>query len=148
MVEISVGGEKILFCEIYRPPSGDFDVFLTTLCELMAVAPRRLVIGMDHNVNLLTYKTDNKANDLLSSVLCEGFTPHITKATRITATSRTLIDGLFSRGVNIVDNKVITCDVSDHFGCFVALSMDSGITKANEIYYSAVQHYGPRDSME
>ena len=90
----------------------------------MTTLPQKAILGMDHNTNLLLGQSNNRVMELLSAFVCEGFSPHITKATRITDTSSTLIDGIFSRGLRIVANKILTCDISDHFGCLVACDFE------------------------
>ena len=84
LVEVSIGTEKLFFCEIYRPPTINFDIFYHTLTESLMSLPQRGVLGMDHNINLLSGYGDNRVLDFLSSLMGEGFSPHITKATRVT----------------------------------------------------------------
>ncbi|KAK2169598.1 hypothetical protein LSH36_8g00069, partial [Paralvinella palmiformis] len=55
-----------------------------------------LIIGTDQNINYLNIDT-NHATDLLNTFLSVGMVPTISRPTRITHTSATLIDNLYVR---------------------------------------------------
>ena len=70
----------------------------------------------DFNIDLL--KTDDDANiDEYYNIISSNFlVPHITLPTRITSTSRTLIDNIFSNNLNFVHavSGNLTVSISDH----------------------------------
>ena len=87
---------------IYRPntlPRADLDLFINNLLEIQGKICNEnktaYLIG-DYNINLLKFGSHKKTNDFTDNVISQGFVPYILKPTRITATSATLIDHIFS----------------------------------------------------
>ena len=54
----------------------------------------QVIVGMDHNINLLKHDIHAKMQEFIEINLDLGLIPVITKPTRITHTSVTLIDNL------------------------------------------------------
>ena len=82
---------------IYRPntlPRADLDLFINNLLEIPGKICNEnktaYLIG-DYNIDLLKFGSHKKTNDFTDNVISQGFVP-----TRITATSATLIDHIFS----------------------------------------------------
>ena len=74
----------------------------------------------DFNIDLLKFQTHDKTNDFIKCMITTGYLPVITKPSRITNHSATLIDHiLYSNNTihNYISGLIIT-DVSDHFGTF------------------------------
>ena len=102
-VEVQNKSNKpIIIGVIYRPnfpPRANLDVFVNKLLEIQAhIANENKTAYLmgDYNINLLNFGTHNKTNDFLNDVLSQGFLPYIMKPTRITPTSATLIDHIYS----------------------------------------------------
>ena len=84
------------------------------------VAHNKVYIMGDFNVNLLQYHRSNSVADYCNNFLSHGLYPLITKPTRTTAESATLIDNIFTNDVNSVTRAaVIISDVSDHYPVFI-----------------------------
>ena len=67
-------------------------------------------------INLLNFVTHQKMNVFIDNVIAQGFIPHITKSTRITSTTATLIDHLYSNHTHTdYDSGIIITDMTDHF---------------------------------
>jgi len=79
---------------------------------------KNIIIGTGSNSDYF----DKHTSDLLNNVITAGMIPIITQATRVTATSSTLIDNIY---VNYKDNMdqiltgIISSDISDHFPVFM-----------------------------
>ena len=74
-----------------------------------------LIIGADQNINYLNINT-NQATDLLSTYLLVGMVPTVSRPTRITHTSATLIDNFYVR-INKLDKTlsgILYVYLSDH----------------------------------
>ena len=71
---------------------------------------------MDHNLDLLKSHIHKKTQQFLKMNLDLDLFPVITKLTRITHTSATLIDNIFldSRLTRQTVNKILVDDISDH----------------------------------
>ena len=75
----------------------------------------------DFNIDLLKFQTHGKTNDLIESMISKGYLPLITKPTRVTTYSATLIDHFYSNATSPnYDSVIIISDVADHFGTFYA----------------------------
>ena len=119
-VEVVVGQNKIAIGTLYKPPKipcGAFRGAYESLIHIYSKYEHTILAG-DFNVNLLN--NDSYESRVLSDSLIEPFslTQKVTSPTRITNTSKTLIDLLlFTRPENVLFTGV--CDapgISDH--CF------------------------------
>ena len=73
----------------------------------------------DYNINLLTFATHQKTNDFIDSVIAQVFIPHITKPTRLTSISATIIDHISSNHIHPnYESGIIVTDIADHFGIY------------------------------
>ena len=111
---------------MYRPPNTNISDFLeifkyqmnkinNTKCEC--------IIGLDHNLDLLKQSKHPKTQEFLECILDQNLLPTITKPTRISKTSATLIDNiLISKKLQPqFDSMIIIDDLSDHLPCLVIL---------------------------
>ena len=75
----------------------------------------------DFNIDLLKFQTHGKTNDFIESMISKGYLPLITKSTRVTTYSATLIDHIYSNATSQnYDSGIIISDVADHFGTLYA----------------------------
>ena len=119
--------KSCLIGEIYRRPNtneDEFINFITSVSEYAASEKSNLIIGTDQNINLL--RTENsKVKRLLEVTYEQGIIPCITKPTRVTKSSATLIDQIYVNGElfrNMTSN-IVLCDTSDHWPCAVNLKI-------------------------
>ena len=110
---------------IYRPntfPLADLDRFISELLEVQSkIASENKIAYLmgDYNINLLKFNTHQKTNDFIDNVISQGFIPHITKPTRVTTDSATLIGHIYSnRTYSNHSSGIIITDIADHFGTF------------------------------
>ena len=78
------------------------------------------------NIDILKVNIHAKTNEFVNDVISQGFLPKITRPTRITPHSATLIDHIYSNDnrptfQNNISGIIIT-DVADHFGTFHIVS--------------------------
>ena len=110
--------KNIVTC-IYRQPDSSIDDFINNIEKLFRNKQGNTYICGDFNINLFNYDSNNQVNYFLDSIYSLGLFPLITKPTRITSHSATLIDNIFT---NIHDyahmSGIIVCDISDHFPVF------------------------------
>ena len=113
--------KNVIIGVIYRPPSYNIDMFLENFDEcLNVIAQENKIVYLmgDFNINLLKKEnyTTSKFISLLSSYI---FHPHVSNPTRISDTSKTLIDNIFSNACNnTFENGILYYDISDHFSFF------------------------------
>jgi len=70
----------------------------------------------DFNINLLQYRDCVNIANFYHTMMSHGFRPMITKPTRVTPNTATLIDNIYTNDItNIVQSSVIISAVSDHY---------------------------------
>ena len=117
--------KPIIVGVIYRPnshPRADLDFFTRTVLYIQDKISSENKIAYlmgDFNINLLNVATHQKTNDFIDNVIAQGLIPYITKPTRITSTTATFIDHLYSNHTHTeYDSGIIITDMTDHFGIF------------------------------
>ena len=120
---------------VSRHPNNDCGLYYESLREIFKSLNESLKLTMlnnkgneviligDININFLQYNKNDFTSDYLNMILEMGFMPLITKPTRITEHTATLIDHIYT---NIPD-KVITsgicvADITDHLPVFCTLA--------------------------
>ena len=85
------------------------------LLEKLSCEKKEIILKRDFNTNLLTYDSDKDTIDFVDTMYASSFYPTINTPTRITATSKTLIDNIFYNDFtkNVVAGN-ITTSASDH----------------------------------
>jgi predicted nucleotidyltransferase len=127
-IEINLGHKKLIIGTVYRPnsyPNADIDIFMQTmndLQQLLAAENKETYLMGDMNIDLLKCSSHHKTGEYLESVFSHGFLPLITKPTRITDHSATLIDHIYANKQDILSTSgIIINDISDHFGVFAII---------------------------
>ena len=81
-----------------------------------------LVFG-DLNENLLKYSEDKQTSECLNMLLSLGFMPIITKPTRITDHTATLIDHIYTNTPEkLIKSGICLADISDHLPVFCTMA--------------------------
>uniref|UniRef100_A0A3B5QVU5 Reverse transcriptase domain-containing protein n=1 Tax=Xiphophorus maculatus TaxID=8083 RepID=A0A3B5QVU5_XIPMA len=121
MITIEVLSEKsrnIVVSCVYRTPGSNLELFTEKLIELIEMSKNKtLFLCGDFNIDL---GTQIDLNRMFVDTMCSlGFFPLISKPTRITTHSATIIDNIFT---NITDGEVLSglfkIDISDHLPVF------------------------------
>ena len=140
-VEIEVIGKKnqIYGC-IYKHPCMDIDSFnehLENLLVKLDHEKKTSYLMGDFNMDLLKTESDDKIGEYYGILTSHLFVPHITIPTRITSTSKTLIDNIFSNDPNFMNGVSgnFTFSISDHLPQFLIMpDILSGPPKKHNIY--------------
>nr|CAH7729450.1 unnamed protein product [Callosobruchus chinensis] len=141
-VEVTLSKIKILLCVIYRVPSSSAVLFIEQLDNIMSfVTPQYDYVGIlgDINIDLLQ---DHSVLDCISSY---DFVSQINEPTRITPSSATCIDVIFTNsglselvaGVGVY----LTDDISDHHAIFCHLKLDIIKTQPKIITYRDFKNF-------
>ena len=134
-IEIKCVDKSIIFGTIYRSPSGDSDTdsifldYLKTCVSKLRKSKKYCIIQGDFNYNL--NDVDDSHMSSFTEVMFDNlFFPHINLPTRITGTSATCIDHIWS---NIFDSDVvcgiISETIADHMITFQC--SDFNLTQSN-----------------
>ena len=105
---------------MYPPPNSDIPTFLASynslVCAIKREHPKGIIIGLDHNLDFLKSSKDCTTNDFIQNNLDFGLISTITRPTRITKSSTTLIDNIIV-SQNLCGSfisGVLVYDTSDH----------------------------------
>ena len=116
--------KNILIGVIYRPPNQDMDIFNEKISEMLETIRKEekfcYLLG-DCNINILNYESHRLTGDFVDLLSSYSFLPLITRPTRITASSATLIDNIFTNHIENLDHStqgLLVTDVSDHYPIF------------------------------
>ena len=122
VVELKSNAQNILLVSGYRAPNtsqGDFITDFVKHIDLLNETKMHVIIGIDHNMDLLKCSTQRNTQHFLEEILCHKLMPCITKPMRITHSSATLIDNIFSSIElhHVAISGLIITDISDHLPC-------------------------------
>ena len=135
IVELKTNNRNILLVSAYRPPNTRARTFLVEyrklLQKLKQLKGYEILIGLDHNLDLLKSHQNQSTNDFLDLNIENEILPSITKPTRITKTSATLIDNIMiSRSLQRkYESFVVVEDLSDHLACLTILKDQNKFVK-------------------
>ena len=120
IVELKTDTKYILVVSGYRPPNTNVRSLLTEYRNLIKSLKKckhhEIVIGIDHNLDLMKEHIHKQTSDFLELNLTNDLLPCITKPTRITHKTATLIDNIFV-SLNLQQQLIpfiLTDDISDH----------------------------------
>ena len=152
MIEIARPKTKKMFiCCIYRAPNNPPDNYLTELNNVIAKLPNNsefILLG-DFNVDLSNNSRSSPKQLLNNFSRKLHLDQLITKPTRITETSQTIIDLIFvNNSQRIIRSDVISCSLSDHSLVFCVFK--AGVPKAppRTIEYRSYKHYNKQSFLQ
>ena len=101
----------------------------------------RLLFASDFNIDSLETNPSNGILSFKELILSEFFFPTIDVPTRVTETSRTCIDHIYTNCVQPILSGALHCDISDHHAIlctsiapgYFCLSTQSGTIERNEL---------------
>jgi len=135
-VEISFSQKSnfIVGC-IYKHPAMPISIFntefLSPFLQYVSRENKTLVLLGDFNIDLLKHSTNREVSNFLDILGSHLIIPHVLLPTRITETSKTLIDNIFSTitGSDCASGNLLH-SVSDHLAQFLLIS--SGVKPIND----------------
>ena len=139
-IEIKGKNKSFLYGTVYRPPkdlkkTSNVDRFMDSLkkcLKIISKSKKSCIIQGDLNFNLID-TDDTSASDFADLMFDNSFFSHINKPTRITRTSATCIDHIWS---NIYDQDIlsgiITEKIADHMTTFQFSKLDLPILQKSE----------------
>ena len=133
-------GRQIRIGSIYHTPNTDVKKLMEHI-ELVSnktsqLTNHELILGMDQNIDLLKSNEHTNTRKFLDLILDSGLWPVITRPTRITQRSATLIDNIYiSKNLQRkFDSAILVDDISDHLP-LVALLRQTKITDMSPIEF-------------
>ena len=134
-VEIVRGGGRRndIVGVVYRPPRGNMGVFGTEMAKVLTKlqGTDAYVMG-DFNVDLLKAGTHGPTSDFLGGFTSGGFYPLVSLPTRLTDTTATLIDNIWTNNVVAkIGSGLVTVRLSDHLPVFAFVGGDGEVGGAH-----------------
>ena len=119
---------------VYRPPNTDVEEFMLNMSNVLdklKTDKKFCFIMGDFNVNISNTAGQN-VNDFLNLMHSHLFMPLIQQPTRVTETSATLIDNIFTNCICLSLKSGILCtDISDHMPIFSLLKCNPSVGNDN-----------------
>ena len=125
-IEIKGDTKNIIISSMYRPPNTDVNDFLNKFKSILYNIKRtglESIIGLDHNLDLLKQAVHARTQEFLECILDQNMLPTVTKPTRISKTSATLIDNILisEKLQSNYESAILIDDMSDHLPCILTL---------------------------
>ena len=125
---IAKNGKKFVVISLCRAPNTKEDTFVNYVKDTVhkvkcEKGQKEIIMGMDHNLNLLKVNQHKGTKQFLDTMLELDMTPTITRPMHITNTMATLIDNIFI-GVKIqhkYESYVVIAEISDHLPSLLLL---------------------------
>ena len=124
---INPSKKNILVTCIYRHPSMDLkefnEDFLTQYMDVTEKEKNKHFIMGDFNVDLMKIDDDSNSSNFFDTFTSNLFVPHIVHPTRVTSTTKTLIDNIFSNTTRFNEGVSgnLTVTLSDHLAQFLII---------------------------
>ena len=118
IVEIVNEPKNFLVAVIYRHPKMDcseFNILYSNLLEKISQEKKQAFIMGDFNIDLLKHESHEETQNFIQNNLSHFFKPLITRPTRITPHSKTLIDNVFTNTLEpVIHSGNMISTISDH----------------------------------
>ena len=135
---MSKSGKNLVIGSMYRPPNTDIMQFSNNIATITSLArktkgkcPPEIIIGMDHNIDLLKGSCHNPTQQFITDLSDIDLLPTITRPTRITNHSATLIDNIYvsNQLQRDFESTIIVNDLSDHLPSLTMLKQMKLLSK-------------------
>ena len=130
----------ILIGVVYRPPGTPLMQFNSSLNDILTNINKEnkyIYLMGDFNINLLNHESHGQTAEFLEIMYTSFLFPLITKPTRVTSTTATIIDNIFTNNIQESHyyNGIFPVDISDHYPVFCIMHSKSYNLQA-EFYFT------------
>ena len=127
VAELKSDKDPIILASCYRAPNScqtEFTACYKSFLDKLTKQSKNVIIGLDHNLDLLKSNTHKSTHEFLESNIENRLLPCITKLTRVTHSTASLIDNLFCSEnlYHSCDKYIMIDDMSDHLPCLCLFS--------------------------
>ena len=121
-IECKVNGFPVVIGALYRPPNcsiNEFDEQFEKLLDKINRENKLFYLLGDYNIDILKINQNKYAENFINQLSSSFFYPLITKPTRITHNSASLIDNILTNRMDDDDIQgILYTDISDHLPVF------------------------------
>lgn len=124
---ISAHKKPIIMGVIYRPPNLPIHPFLEHLDQLLSTIENMGFIFHlcgDFNIDIMSYPNGPRSREFINILMSHSTFPLVTRPTRITRSSHTLIDNHLTNDTNLLhksETYIINSSLSDHYPIFTVI---------------------------
>lgn len=120
-ISLNIDNKFINIIGIYRSPNSNIDKFLESLnnyLEHLDDHNKRFIIAGDLNINIMD---TNVSSDYLNIMASNNFISCINNFTRVTNTTKSCIDHIFTKNIDIhcINSFILECSITDHYGTII-----------------------------
>ena len=139
-IEIETVSNNVIIGCIYRPPNFNlirFNEEINILLKKLNSMNKSVYIMGDFNINLLNSSSHSHTNEFVNTMFSSSFFPLINRPTRISDSTATLIDTIFTNhhgGSGEYLSGILPTDISDHFTIFHIISTGRLFNKIEETF--------------
>ena len=153
LVELKLEGKTYVTGSLYRAPNTNQKNFLKEYRLLLDYIHSKkqygIIIGMDHNLDLLKNDKHHNTQEFLNINLENGLIPTINRPTRITHSTATLIDNIIvsQNFGGRYHSSILVDDMSDHLPCVTILKNFQKLRNTNITITSRDTRKGQLDKL-
>ena len=137
-IEAEVDKNAIVIGTVYKPPDTNVNTFndhFKDLLRKISNERKKCIIMADFNIDLLKIDTNGQTTDFIHGMFASTFYPTISRPTRVTQQTATLIDNIITNMHEYpVTSGILYNDISDHFPVFNFYSME----RSKRVKYTTV----------
>ena len=126
-IEISLStGKQLIIGVVYRTEANPVDDFINDLDFTLSKIEKEHKLAWltgDFNIDLLKHGELAYVDNFINTLFSNSYYPLISKPTRVTKNTATLIDNIFSNDLQKVNSGILIPDISDHFAIFQPLAI-------------------------
>ena len=142
-VELAISNKKnIIVSCMYRKPGSNIDIFCENVESIFENIPynKTIFVCGDFNIDILKQDRHPSTKHFIDIIYSLGLYPLITKPTRITKDTATLIDNIFTNAIDKrTVNGILINDITDHFPVFSLC--DYGVIKKHTEMHKCVREH-------
>ena len=129
-IELTSTKKHVIVGEIYRIPNTNEKEFIDKYSQILQKVSdenKDIIFGMDQNLDFLKFAQHTNTSDFLNLNYSFGLLPTISRPTRITHSTATLIDNIFVKSQTACNSKsvILVSQISDHLPCLVMLDCEN-----------------------
>ena len=137
-IEIEIDARSIICGLIYHRPNSSKPEFiqnLNSILDMISVENKKIYIFGDFNMNLFCYDSNNYVRDFVDSFHSNNLINLIDKPTRVSNTSATLLDQIWTNDYNsCINSGIVHNNISDHFPVFAAFTYNLSSIQSDKFF--------------
>ena len=112
-----------------RQPEAFLEIFKATLHNLGRHSRKHMTLHGDFNLDLLKHSSEQACQSIIDIASTYGFLQIVSRPTRITDRSATLIDHIYTNNLeDTISCNILTTDISDHLAIVTTINLDNTST--------------------